>query len=149
MLLKTIARDFAHQHKIELNTRRNSLIGRKGRLVVGYLENSLRQKVFVNKSFPPLDGIYESRIIIDDDGQNPVLKMNILYGCLEDYITQLHKVKTDLCKDIHGILIDSYLDLEKYPQLPENILQEQLPISIPDHVEDLHELLWSFYPYKR
>ena len=147
MLLKTITRDFAHQHRIELNTRRNSLIGRKGRLVVGYLENSLRQKVFVNKSFPPLDGIYESWIMIDDDGQKQTLKMRILYGCLKDYIIQLHKVKTDLCKDIHGILIDSYLGLEKYPQLPEKFLYEQLPIDISGHYPDLDELLKSFYPY--
>src|SRR3989338_4565369 len=98
MLLKTIAKGFAHQHKIELTTKRNGLIGRKERLVVGYWGNSLRQTVFVNKSFPPLDGIYESKIIIDDDGQKPVLKMRILYGCLEDYITQLDNVKGDLCK---------------------------------------------------
>lgn len=145
MILK-IAKAFAYRHGIKLNERRNGLIGRRERLVLGYWDNSLRQKIFVNKSFPPLEGVYESRVNIDDDGQNSALKIKILYGCLEDYVAQLHEVKGDLCKVVQRLLIDSYFDLSKNPQLPENVLQHQLPIDISGHSLDLHELLKSFYP---
>ena len=106
MSLKTIAKGFAYNHGIVLEDRRNRLIGRKDRLVIGYWDNGISQNVFVAKSFPPLDGAYESREVIADDGQKPVLKMKILYGCLEDYITQLDKVRNDLCRIVQGILID-------------------------------------------
>lgn len=141
MSIKNIAKIFAHEHKIELGERRKSLIGRSGRLVLGYWNNGLRETIFVNKSFPPLDGVHESKIIIDNNGQ-PTLKMKILYGCLEDYITQLDKVESYLCGLVQDILIDSYSGLEA----PETVLEQQLPIGIPDHEPDLQELLRSFYP---
>ncbi len=152
MSLETIAKEFARQHGIILNERRNGLIGRKDRLVIGYWDNGIRQNVFATKSFPPLDGAYESRVLIADDGQQPVLKMRILYGCLEDYLTQLDKVRGgDLYRVVQGMLIDEYFTLTKetiYAQPPEKSLQQEFLIDIPGHYPDLWKILKSFYPSK-
>ncbi len=145
MSLKNIVRAFARQHQIELTARKNGLIGRKGRFALGYWDYGLIQKLFVSKSFPPLDGAYESRLIIDDDLE-PALKVNILYGCLEDYIAQLDKVEGDLCRGVQLLLIDSYIDCGKNKQLPENVLQHSFPIDVQDHYSDLQAILSSFYP---
>ena len=149
MSLQNMFRAFARQHQIGLTVRKNGLIGRKGRFALGYWDYGLMQKVFVSKSFPPLDGAYESRLIIDDDLE-PALKMNILYGCLEDYITPLEKVEGDLCRAVQLLLIDSYIDsyidCGKNKQSPENVLQHKLPIDLPGHYSDLQDLLRRFYP---
>ena len=147
MLIKAIAETFAQAHKIELTQRRLGFIGRKDRLVIGYWNNGLRDTLFVSKSFPPLEATHESKVFIRNDVQ-PDLKLEILYGCLEDYIVPLDNAMTELCGVVQQILIDSYLALGDHPQPPASISYHQLPIVLPDHETDLLEILLRFYPYQ-
>ena len=145
MSLKNIAEAFVREHKIELTQRRVGFVGRKDRLVIGYWNNGLRDSLFVSRSFPPLEATQESKVFIRND-VSPSLRLEILYGCLQDYITQLDNAQSGLCQAVQEMLIDSYLALESDPQPPERFLSKQWPLFLPDHNVDLVELLMKFYP---
>ena len=114
MSLLNMVKAFAQEHRIVPTYRKNNLIGKRGRLMVRYWNNSFGETMSVNRSFPPLKDTYESEITIVDDGK-PLLKVKILYGCLEDYLTQLHRVDNDLCKVVREILFDPYISLINHP----------------------------------
>lgn len=145
MSLETISKAFAYSHGISFHGQRHGFMGGNDRLVVGYRDNGIKQNLFVKKSFPPIENTYESKILISDRVQKQILRMKILNGCLQDYITQLDGVKNKFCNLVQEMLVDSYF-LGNQQKPPTSILQYELPIDIPGHEPDLWVLLKSLFP---
>lgn len=148
MYLENLARDFAQQQDIRLRPNNQGLLGRKDRYTVGHWDNGKRENTFVFKRFPPFPGKYESTVVIYKEGKEEILKVKVLYGCLEDYITQLDKVsKTNkFCGFVHDVFCQHHLATGSNPQPLDKHMQDTIPVDITEQYLDIRLLLDTLYP---
>lgn len=141
MKLEKLAQQFASQQEIYLSKYQDGVMGYHHPLLVGYSRNGKKERLFVRKKFPPFSDIVESRISVlstpsSDEG---IITVNVINGCLRDYLTLLQGSQDGLGKALYNHL-SACLDQKNDPL--EVIRNQYLGVTSV-HVADL---LLRFYP---
>lgn len=140
MGLEEIARQFAQQRKIALGGYRSGIMGRCYPFRVGHSLRGKKERFFVKKNFPP-SNIIESEILVTTapSSNEGILTVNIVNGCLKDYLALLQGAQDNLGRVLHRTL-SNYLN-NQYD--PLTVIREMyIGVNLPD----ITNLLPRFYP---
>ena len=142
MKLEEIARQFAQQREIYLNRYKLGVMGYHHPFIVGYSLRGRKEKLFVKKQFPPSQNIIESGIYVlsTPGGNEGILTVTVINGCLKDYLTLLQGAQGNLCKALYRGLY-GHLDSGDGPFA---VIREQL---IGVTLKEVSDLLPRFYPH--
>ncbi|MDP3698927.1 MAG: hypothetical protein Q8R47_05035 [Nanoarchaeota archaeon] len=134
--LELIARTFALERGIPVAGNEHGFSAKHGLLSLTYFNRN--NYLLIKKTFPALENKEESKIYVSE--KNRILKMKILYGCLQDYIALLDNTNHTFCQYTKEALAH-YLgeDIE-----PEKMISEE--VAPTDYV-GIALLLDCFYPY--
>ena len=139
MKLEGLARQFASQQLIYLSKYQDGVMGYRHPLLVGYSYNGNKERFFVRKHFPPISDAVESRVSFNQSGNEGFLTVNIIHGCLKDYLTLLQGSQDGLGKALYNHL-SAHLDKKNDPLA---VIRNQYIGVTSVHVADL---LLRFYP---
>ena len=138
MKLEEITKDFAKQRGIYLAWHRSRMIGYHDPLFVGYRNHGKKETFHVQKEFPPFSKTIESDILfVTQSGNEGILSVSIIYGCLTDYLALLPE--DGLGKALHKALFPY---LSKNKDLLSSVRNRFIGVTT-DH---LATLLPCFYP---
>ncbi len=139
MPLEISVRDFAKRKGIELKEIETGLgSGTNGRLLINYVQERGDYTSLCGKWFA-LRHIYESSVCIFNSANKLEVTVNVRFGCLRDYIHQLHYSKKFCLMKLRQKL-ELHLGDNK---APESTVSE----SFNDfNSSDIYQLLDRFYP---
>ena len=137
---KTLAYRFAQERGIYLASYRSGRMGSNNSFRVGFSDVGNKQRFFVGKNFPAIDGALESAIRFEDDGNEKKLHLKVLHGCIPDYLQMLEGPTTDLYELIRFTLrfYDAFL-LD-----PGTIINDNFKVN---DIWEVKSIVDRFYPH--
>ncbi|MEK6863231.1 MAG: hypothetical protein AABW53_00885 [Nanoarchaeota archaeon] len=139
MPLEISVRDFAKSKGIELKEMETGFgRGTNGRVQINYMQEQGNYTSLCEKFFA-LREIYESSVCIFNSANILEVTVNVRFGCLRDYLHQLHDSKKFSLMKLRQKL-ELHLGDNK---APESIVSERFNDF---NSSDIYQLLNSFYP---
>lgn len=140
MGLEEIARQFAQQRKITLGRYGSEIKGHSYPFGVRHSIQRKKESFFVMKNLPPSTIIESEILVTTTSGSNEgILTINIVNGCLKDYLALLQGTQDNLSRVLHRTL-SNYLNQEYDPL---TVISEKY---IGVNFSDITNLLPRFYP---